>query len=304
MNRYPFLIILLFFGIFASLTIQAENSTQNPLEWFNELEIEVLGQLSPGGLLDRLNNLEEIMTGRIREGNLVERLSRLDTVLFTNQPHDLSMLYKIQSLEWIITKEGSSGCLKERLEKVEQLLFGAVYAGPISKRLERLVYQVFSEGTIKGQWVNIPEGQLVEVRMIDNLSSSSSKPGDKFKFMVVKTVTNNNHVLFPKGIIGSGILQEVKRPGNLGRDARLMLDLAEIRALDGTPIKMYYGFKALQMDRSLKWAVGASAAGMLAFGPGGILAGLAIRGKEKTIPAGTEFYLQVKEPVRVYTLPE
>jgi hypothetical protein len=41
---------------------------------------------------------------------------------------------------------------------------------------------------------------------------------------------------------------------------------------------------------------------MLAFGPGGILFGLAVKGKEMTIPKGTEFYLQVKEPVRIYTI--
>jgi hypothetical protein len=43
---------------------------------------------------------------------------------------------------------------------------------------------------------------------------------------------------------------------------------------------------------------------MLAFGPEGILVGLAVKGHEKVIPVATEFYLQIKEPVRVFTIYE
>lgn len=81
-----------------------------------------------------------------------------------------------------------------------------------------------------------------------------------------------------------------------------MVDYAIVRALDATPVRMFYGAKALKMDRSRKLAVSASAAGMVALGPGGILLGLVIKGKETIIPVGTEFYLQVNQPVRIYTI--
>jgi hypothetical protein len=299
---YLIFFLLLSFG--SNLVTLAENTTQNPFEWLNKLEVEVLGEASPGGLLDRLNQLEEIMTGRIREGSLAERLSRLDTLLYTNQPYDLSLIYKAQALEWVLYKEGTSGWLKLKLEKMENLLFGKVYSGPITKRLERIVNQVFSNGMIKGRWTTIPQGQLIKIRMLDELSSLKNKPGDQFHFLVVDTVVSQNYILFPKGIIGLGVLQQIQKPSSLGRDAMLILDFTKIRALDGTSVKMYLGSKASEMNRSLKLAVGASAAGMLAFGPEGILIGLVVQGKEKTIPAGTEFYLEVKEPVRIYTLAE
>ncbi len=292
--------ILIFFVL--NITIQAENSVKNPLEWIDELETVVTGEISEGSLFERLGKLEEMMTGRTREGSLVERLTRLENLLYVNQPYDVSLLFKIQALEWILYKKGFSGSLEARLEKIEKALFDTNYSGPVTKRLERLIIQVFPDGTIKGKWITIPEGLLIKVQMINELSSSQNKPGTRFQFEITDTVLENDYVLFPVGSTGNGLLKQVSKPSNLGRDARLMLDFAEVKALDGTPVKMYYGTKALEMDRSRQLAVGASAAGMLAFGPGGILLGLVVKGKEKMIPGGTEFYLQVKEPVRVYTI--
>ncbi|HBF38887.1 MAG TPA: hypothetical protein DDW50_16400, partial [Firmicutes bacterium] len=128
------------------------------------------------------------------------------------------------------------------------------------------------------------------------------KPGTRFQFEVVESVFVNDFVVFPQGLTGDGTLEAVNRPENWGRDAKLMLDFAEIKALDGTPVAMIYGSKARSMDYSRRLSVGASAAGMIAFGPGGILLGFAVKGKEKKILQGTEFYLQVKEPVRIYTI--
>jgi hypothetical protein len=302
MIRLRWFITSIFIVCLVSITIYGDTPAKNPLEWLGELENEVVGNTSEGGLIERLNSLEEIMLGRVLDGSVVERLTRLDTLLFVNQPHDVSLLYKTQALEWVLFKRGYSGPIKNRLEKMENLLFNMVYPGPVTKRLEKLLTQVFPEGTIKGKWVTISEGLLVKVRMVNELNSAQSRPGTRFQFEVAESVFTNDFVLFPAGISGSGILEEVNRPANWGRDAKLMLDFAEIKALDGTPVNMFYGSKAQNMDHSRQLAVGASAAGMLAFGPGGILFGFVVKGKEKSIPPGTEFYLQVKEPVRIYTI--
>ena len=299
---FMYLCIIIFL---ANLPIRADDKVKNPLEWLSDLEIGAFGVASPTGpLLERLNQLEESVTGRIREGTFVERLSRLDTLLYTNQAYDISSFFKLQALEWVLYKEGFSGPLGLRLEKMERLLLGNAYTGPFTKRLEKLVSQVFPEGVVKGYWANISAGLLVRVKIMDELSSTKSKPGDKFHFVVVETVTQDVFVLFPRGITGVGVLRQIKRPANLGRDARLTLDFVEIKTMDGSPVKIYYGSKAQEMNHSRQLAVGASAAGMLALGPQGILFGLAVKGRELTIPVGTEFYLQVKEPIRVFTLKE
>lgn len=292
------------FCFFMNQVILADIPVKTPLEWLNELEIEITGKTSEGSLVERLKNLEESMTGRNYEGSLWERLSRLDTILFVNQPHDISLLYKIQASEWILYQEESSAPFKNRLEKLEQTVFGSVYAGSFTKRVEKLIDLVFPDGVIKGKWVTVPEGLLIKIKLLDELNSSKNKPLDRFRFTVVETVFCNNSVVFPKGVTATGVLREVTRPANFGRDARLVLDFAEIRALDATLVSVCYGSKSLEKNKSRQLTVGAGAAGMLAFGPGGILLAFAIKGQEMVIPANTEFYLQVKDPVRIYTLEE
>lgn len=303
-------LILMGLFLYLNIVVAADSvgtgnlSVQSPPDWLKDIEVLVIGQVSEGGLVDRLNVLEDLVTGRVRTGTLDERLAHLDGVLYVNQPYDICLFYKIQALDWSLHRNESEGSIKSRLEKMEKEIFGSVYSGPMTKRVERLIDQVFSNGVVKARWANIPDGLLVKVRILDELNSVRNKPGDRFRLVVTDTITDNHFILFPKGSIGEGVLGEVTQPENLGRDAQLRIDFAEIRALDATPVRLYYGSKALKMVRSRQLAFGASAAGMLAFGPGGILLGLAIKGKETTIPAGTEFYLEVTQPVRIYTLYE
>ena len=284
--------------------LRAEEVIQNPSDWLGNMELTVVGTNGSGSLIERLERLETAVTGRMKEGNLVERLSRLQTVLYINQPYDISLIYKIQALEWVVFKASQAGSMTARTETMEKLLMGQSYTGPLNKRLEKLIGQVFPDGTVKGHWVDIPAGSLLKIRLNQSLNSVSNQPQDHFQYIVDETVVQNSRVIFLKGTIGTGTLAEVRPPENLGRDAQLMLDFGEIRALDGTLVKVGNGKKAAEINRSRQWAVGASAAGMLAFGPGGILLGLAIRGHEETIPDGTQLYIQVQEPIRIYTISE
>lgn len=302
MNRIYRFIFLGCFLLSLTSGVYGEQVARSPLNWLNELEIDVLGDSTNGNPFDRLTQFELTLTGRTTDQSLVDRLSHLETLLYLNQPYDICLLYKLQALEWILYHEALSGPILTRLEKIEVLLYKQTFSGPITKRTERLISQIFPNGTIKAKWVSIPEGLLVKVKTVDELSSVNSNAGDKFKFIIAETVVIDDFVLFPKGSGGVGILQEVKKPSNLGRDARLLLDFVKIRALDGTLIKISSGSRSSDLNRSYQLAVGASAAGMLAFGPEGILFGLAVKGKERTIPAGTEFYLQITESVRIYTL--
>lgn len=299
--------LFLYFSIFlvaADSEIARVRALKSPSDWLKEIEVAVIGRVSEGGLLNRLSAMEEMMTGKIRTGTLDERLSRLEGLLYINQPYDICLFYKIQALDWILYRSESEGPIKSRLEKLEKDIFGSVYSGPMTKRVERLIGQVFPGGAVKARWVNVPGGTLVKVRILDELNSVKNKPGDRFRLVVTDTLLDNGSIIFPQGTVGEGVLGEVIQPDNLGRDAQLRIDFAEIRALDATPVHLYYGTKALKMDRSRQLAFGASAAGMLAFGPGGILLGLVIKGKETTIPVGTEFYLEVAKPLRIYTLYE
>lgn len=298
--RFFFLCVVLLLSLTAG--VYGDYTVRNPFHWLNQLETKVLGNPSNGNLLDRLTQFELSLTGRTMDASLVDRLFHLETLLYTNRPHDICLLYKLQALEWVLYHETLSGPIMERLERIETLLYNQIFSGPVTKRADRLINQIFPDGAIQANWVSVPAGLPVKVKIIDELSSVNSKPGDQFKYLISETVVVDDYILFPKGSSGVGILKEVKKPGNLGRDARLLLDFDMIRAIDGTPIKINIGSKFSNLNRSYQLAVGASAAGMLALGPEGILFGLAVKGKERTIPAGTEFYLQISESVRIYSL--
>jgi hypothetical protein len=279
-----------------------EISARNPLEWLNTSEIYLLGKHNSGDLLERLSRFEEVMVGRVHEGSLVQRLNYLDNLLFVNQPYDICVTYKIQALEWVVFRQVYPEPLYIRIEKLEKTLFGKPSSGPVAIRLEKMVSQVFAEGAVKGHWVSVPEGMLVKVKLLDEVSSAKSSPGEEFRYQVIETVSSNNMVIIPKGTVGYGRISRITRPGNLGIDARLMLDFREIRALDSTMVALQYSANSPDINRPRQLAVGASAAGMLILGPEGILFGMAVRGQEKTIRADAEFFVQVKEPVRIYTL--
>ena len=303
MNRYFKISIL---GLLLILVLRCgvygEPIPRNPLDWLDEMESEVLGEPTKGGIFDRLTQFELGLTGRTTDASLVERLTFLETLLYSNRPYDICLAYRLQALEWVLYRETLNGPLLTRLEKIETFLYNQPFSGPVTKRLERLISQIFPDGAIKAKWVSVPEGLLVRVKTVDELSSENSKAGDKFKFVIAQTVLVDGCVIFTEGSSGFGVLKEVKKPSNLGRDARLLMDFVKLRALDGSLVKISSGPRSNELNRSHQWAVGASAAGMLAFGPEGILFGLAVKGKERTIPVGTEFYLQISEPIRVYTL--
>jgi hypothetical protein len=294
-------IVIVFFISFGAKA--EELSVRNPLEWLDTEEVYLLGRHNPGNLLERLNQFEEVMVGRVREGSLVQRLNYLNTLLFVNQPYDICATYKIQALEWVIFRQVYPEPLYIRIEKLEKVLFGKPSSGPMAIRLEKMVSQVFPEGTVKGHWVSVPEGILVKIKLLDEVSSAKSSAGDEFRYQVIETVASNNMVIIPKGTVGYGMVSRITRPGNLGIDARLMLDFREIRALDSTMVALQYSAaNTPDINRPRQLAVGASAAGMLILGPEGILFGMAVRGQEKTISVDAEFFVQVKKPVRIYTL--
>lgn len=303
-KEYRLIWIVLCGLLIIGFPVAAVNPVKNSLEWMEQLETEVMGGASEGAIVERLNRLEEIVVGRIRNESLVKRLTYLDKLLYVNQPHDICLVYKIQALEWVVFRRTFPGALQQRIERIEQTLFNQRYHGPCNQRLERLIIQVFPDGVVTGSWVTLPEGWLVKVKITQELSSTSNVAGDSFQYEVVDTVSKSGRVIFAKGMTGTGILQRVNRPGKLGNDARLVLDFKEIRALDGTPVQLHYGKTAGENNRSRQLMVGASAAGMLIFGPEGILIGLAVKGREKVISVETEFYLQIKEPVRVFTILE
>lgn len=306
MNRLCKLIlpILILLSLFPTI-IFSENQQRNPIEWLEVLERETFGAADSGGLVERLDYLEKKIIGKTTRNTISERLSYLDHIIYVNRPHDISLIYKAQSLEWILQHEVGDASLERRLEKLELTIFSKKFEGPYNQRFERLIAQVFPKGIVRSTWVTVPKGLKVKVRLLDELSSTKNSIGDVFRYQVVETVVQDSLVLLPKGTTGIGVVRELARPQKWGKDARLGLDFQSVRALDGTSISlMNYQYGSKNSRTSYNKLMQTSLAGMALLGPEGILIGLAIKGKETELSSHQEFYLEVKETVRIVTLSE
>ena len=67
-------------------------------------------------------------------------------------------------------------------------------------------------------------------------------------------------------------------------------------------MNVYLGELAKKATQSEAKAAGATVAGLVLFGPIGIVSGAFVHGKELTIPAGTTLYVQVKDDVEIFGL--
>ena len=79
------------------------------------------------------------------------------------------------------------------------------------------------------QYITIPAGTSVFVRMIDGVDSSVNQIGDTFKASLESALVVGNTVVAPKGADAYGRLTQVKEAGKISGGAELTLELTGIR---------------------------------------------------------------------------
>ncbi len=80
-----------------------------------------------------------------------------------------------------------------------------------------------------GQYITIPAGTSVFVRMIDGVDSSVNQVGDTFKASLESALVVGNTVVAPKGADAYGRLTQAKEAGKISGGAELTLELTGIR---------------------------------------------------------------------------
>ncbi|HXX45993.1 MAG TPA: hypothetical protein VEJ38_14785 [Candidatus Acidoferrales bacterium] len=81
----------------------------------------------------------------------------------------------------------------------------------------------------QGQYITIPAGTSVFVRMIDSVDSSVNEVGDTFKASLESPLLVGNTVVAPKGADAYGRLTQAKEAGKISGGAELTLELTGIR---------------------------------------------------------------------------
>ena len=115
------------------------------------------------------------------------------------------------------------------------------------------------------QTVKIPEGQEMEVRFNESLSSGSNTEGDKFSITLNEAVKLADGTVIPAGYSGRGEVTSAKKKGMMGQAGELNIRLDYIRIGD-TRIRV----RATRGGEG-KSSVGATVALTVLFGPLGLL---------------------------------
>ena len=78
----------------------------------------------------------------------------------------------------------------------------------------------------------LPEGTEVQLRTLTELSSKTSKVGDRFNLEVVEDVRLNNQVVIPAGSRAAGEVTKVTKKGMFGKSGKLETRLLYVRVGD------------------------------------------------------------------------
>lgn len=266
------------------------------------LEDLIYGREQPGSLVERLERLERDLWGQSRTGPLLARVEGIYDELLRTGMEGSSLFLRLNAVEWMLNQEVTSGQpLGRRIEQVEVGVWGERQTGPFSQRLENMMDLVWPGGRLNIGEVEVPEATLVKIRLLEEVNSSSARVDQEIPYRVASDVMVEGRLVLPAGTEGRARVVKVEAAGSLGRSGRVELDFGVVRAIDGTDIRMHVDEKAAEQNTQAA-AAAASVAGAVLLGPIGLVGGYFVRGQDHVIPAGTEFYVEVDNPVKVHGL--
>lgn len=285
----------------SSLPAGAESGTI--LDRVAAVETGIYGKVQPGSLVERLDRLELDLLGEVSKGSIVDRVNRVTAFAGPSLGEGPSLMYKLRAVEWAVFRSVEVEPLMVKLNRLEDQIMGVRGKGAITQRVEELVKACLPGGTLKTEVVTVPKGHPVRIRLVKEVSSERSKKGESVPFEVSQDVIVDGILVIPKGEDGQLIIADAVPAGRLGRDGKVELDVREVSGMDGTRVRLAMDEGAQKLNESLQLAVGASIAGFAILGPVGVLGGLLIQGKAVELPAGTEFYVSVRESTKVLGIP-
>jgi hypothetical protein len=253
-----------------------------------------------GALVDRITTLEKDVYGKESKDPLLTKADTLYSSTYDNFIDQPSFLIKLNAIEWSLTHTVTVQPAKLRIENLERVLTGNIEAGSLNDRLMKLLKLAYANGEVVITNVTLSKDSLLKIKLTTPLDTRTSRQGDTVLFQAADDIYVDGHLVIPKGAQGKGTVNKVKGSKNFGRDAELQIGFDRVETIDGTAINTTLGEKAKEENKSLATAAGASLAGMVILGPVGIVGGAFVHGKEVTIPAGVEMYIQIKDETTSY----
>ncbi|MBF0409528.1 MAG: hypothetical protein HQM10_19465 [Candidatus Riflebacteria bacterium] len=295
--------VILLTLVFVASSEKAEAQTDPSLvSRIERCEVFVFGKKYPDSATERVNRLERELLGQKSSGELVSRSSNIFNFLFIGTQKSPSLELKVRFLEWKSFREVREGALAERLAKLDEFVSGQTTSEPFAFRVEQLIQMTVEKGLLLLHKIKVPAGTSLRVKIGKTVSSSNADVGDEVPLIVQDDlILSKNILVFPKGGKAVGDLDQVRKSGRFGRQGKLRFVVRKAVAIDGTSLPV--SLKDLSGNdidkKKLGMAVGASTVGYLAMGPVGLVGGIFVKGKDVTIPEGTELLISVTEDTYV-----
>jgi len=281
-------------------------------------EAIVYGELSKGGLIERLNSIETELFGRGLPGSISERHSAILNFLEVGTAEQPSMLFKLGVAEWVVgqTSQVRKGALT-RVENLETELDGAMqYGRPLAMRVERLLASLVAD-PVTFQEVILPTATVLQVQFLDELGPARTRKGDIVNLALTNDLLVGKVLVAPKGSLIDTTVSSVRQPRNFGVPSDIRFDFKSLIPLGPQRPQVAYGAASKKAteeaqkgkdkgEGAIIGAAGASLGGAFILGPIGLPLGFLVRGNAIKIPQGTIMFLETSGDIRIsgYPVPE
>jgi hypothetical protein len=128
--------------------------------------------------------------------------------------------------------------------------------------------------------LKVPDGTLLRLALLDNLSSATNNVDDAVNFEVTEDVKVGDIVAIAKGATARGHVVEAQPKRRMGRAGKLNFTVDYVKAPDGSNLRLRASSARQGEDKSGTVIVGTVLLGGLF---------LLMRGKDVNIPKGTQF---------------
>ncbi|MEE3453229.1 hypothetical protein [Dialister sp.] len=274
----------------------------------------------PVTLSDRIDRVDEVIYGAAQNGSLLNRVDRADNVIYGNGNTSanglddrISNLYtdvvkndndatpsistRINAMEYYLTDEIQTDGVTARVGDLETKVYGSSKTGALDQRVSNLEKSVYGDQHYEMKSVELPADTVFKISLNDDVSSKTNEVGDPVTFTVQEDVMVGDVLVLPRGSQGSGVVTKVTRPKSFGRSGALDISFDQVFSVDDDAIPTVLGPEAKEKLKMEAAAVGASTIGALALGPIGLVGGFFVKGKDVSLPAGTNLYIETQEAV-------
>src|SRR5882724_10324502 len=177
----------------------------------------------------------------------------------------------------------------------------------------------FKAPPAREEMIEVPAGTVLEMEIVEALSSKTNVLGDAFHAKVTDAVTIGGQTVIPEGSIVEGSVTEAVSAKKMSGQASLSLEFSKLTLPDGKSVAIsgMLSEKGKKIGRRTGAVVGGSAAGGALLGRiigkntkgavvGGLLgaaAGTGVaatqKGQELKLPEGTAFHIEMTGPAQV-----